>query len=500
VYDLIALGAGAGGLVSAKQSARRGAKSAMISQHLAGGDCLNVGCVPSKALLVAAKMIRQVQRATKEFGVVLNNNNPDHNNNNNDNVNVTVDFGTIMRRLRDKRLAIAPADGHEGTVATGAHVYQGRGVFTSPTTIRVGNDQELTFRTAVIATGGRPVIPHDIPGLRDAPYTTNEILFNLQTLPPRLVILGAGVIALEMAQAFASFGSRVTVVMRSAPLLASKQADPEAGTLLQRELEKCGVTFVVGTTQKVTTLRERDPNDTALLPLMVVSVEQQRATTSGSMVVVEDYECECLLVAMGRLPNVEDLGLEAAGVEYQVGRGIIINDRAQSVGNPNIYAVGDCAADVPRLTHVSGEMAKLVVQNGLFHDDWKVSSLVIPAVAYTEPEYATVGLSSVAMAEQHGVSVDVYRAGLEHNDRAIIEGTNETGFCKIFCKKDTDEIVGATIVAERAGEMINEVSLAIKYKIGLKALGRNIHPYPSTGEAVMACGIQYINAHWQRLD
>jgi pyruvate/2-oxoglutarate dehydrogenase complex dihydrolipoamide dehydrogenase (E3) component len=148
---------------------------------------------------------------------------------------------------------------------------------------------------------------------------------------------------------------------------------------------------------------------------------------------------------------------------------------------------------------MSGEMAKLVVQNALFEDDWKLSSLVVPAVAYTEPEYATVGIYSAEKAMQKGLKVDTYRAGLEHNDRAILEGSN-VGFCKIFCKEKTDEIVGCTIVAERAGEMINEVTLAMKNNIGLKAIGRNIHSYPTTGEAVMGCGIQYINSHWKRLD
>ena len=176
-----------------------------------------------------------------------------------------------------------------------------------------------------------------------------------------------------------------------------------------------------------------------------------------------------------------------------------MNDLAQSVSNPNVYAVGDCVEGVPRLTHMSGEMAKLIIQNGLFGDDWKLSSLVVPAVMYTEPEYATVGIASQEMADKKGMDVDVYRAGLEHNDRAILEGSNE-GFCKIVCKSGTDEIVGATIVAERAGEMINEVSLAIKNNIGLRGIGRNIHSYPTTGECVMGCGIQYINSHWDTLN
>mmetsp|Transcript_22717 Transcript_22717/g.43152 ORF Transcript_22717/g.43152 Transcript_22717/m.43152 type:complete len:579 (-) Transcript_22717:18-1754(-) len=476
-YDLISIGSGAGGLVSSKQSARRGAKSAMISAHLAGGDCLNVGCVPSKALLRAAKSIAEVKRCA-EFGVVLP-----------DNGSFQVDFGKIMQRLREKRTQIAPADGHTGTAGVGAHVFQGFGKFTGPNTIDVGGTT-LKFKKAVIATGGRPMIP-PVPGLDQAPYSTNEILFNLQVLPPRMVVLGAGVIALEMAQCFALFGSKVTVLQRTSRLFESKYGDQEAAELLQKELEKSGVTFLSGSTKQVTTLKERSAEDLSELPLMRVTVE----TTSEGIV---DLECECLLVATGRAPNVEKLNLEAAGVAYKVGKGVEVNDLAQS-SNSNVYAVGDCVASVPRLTHMSGEMAKLVVQNALFGDDWKLSSLVVPAVAYTEPEYATAGIYSQAMAEQQGLAVDTYRAGLEHNDRGILESSN-VGFCKIFCKKDTDEIVGCTIVAERAGEMINEVTLAIKNNIGLRAIGRNIHAYPTTGEAVMGCGIAYINKSWARLD
>jgi len=437
----------------------------------------DVGCVPSKALIRAARAVREVKRSA-EFGIVLPGDGQ-----------IDIDFPKIMQRLRQLRTKIAPADGHSGTAGAGAHVFQGRGVFTSKDTIRVGG-KELKFKNAVIATGGRPSIPN-VPGLAEAPYTTNEILFNLETLPKRMVILGAGVIALEMAQCFASFGSHVTVLQRSKTLFASKQGDPEAAQILQEELEKDGVHFLSGSTKQVTTLRERNQKDTTEHPLMKVTVEAD----SG----VVELECECLLVAVGRAANVENLGLEEAGVEYEPGKGVTVNDLSQSVSNPNVYAVGDCTAGVPRLTHMSGEMAKLVVQNSLFADDWKLSSLVVPAVMYTEPEYATVGTSSAEMAEKKGTKIDVYRAGLEHNDRAILESAN-VGFCKIFCKEGTDEIVGATIVAERAGEMINEITLAMKNDIGLRAIGRNIHSYPTTGEAVMGCGIQFINSHWQRLD
>mmetsp|Transcript_36624 Transcript_36624/g.41200 ORF Transcript_36624/g.41200 Transcript_36624/m.41200 type:complete len:576 (+) Transcript_36624:168-1895(+) len=471
-YDLIAIGAGAGGLVSSKQSARRGAKSAMISEALAGGDCLNVGCVPSKALIRSARAVSQIRKAD-EFGIVVKG-------------EVVVDFPKVMKRLRQKRAAIAPADGHPGTESAGTHVYQGRGRLTGPNTLEV-NGQTLKFKNCILATGGRPFIPNVIPGLKEAPYTTNEELFNLVVLPPRMVILGAGVVALEMAQAFALLGSKVTVINRSSRLFESKAGDPEAAKIIQTELERDGVTFLSqAKVENIETLVEAD-NDEHPLPLMKIKVADQ------------NLECECLLIATGRMANVENCGLEISGVEFQIGKGVVVDDYARSVSNPNVYAVGDCCAGVPRLTHMSGEMAKLVVQNSLANDDWKLSSLVVPAVAYTEPEFATVGISSEGQALKIGVNCEVYRAGLEHNDRAILENSN-VGFCKIIVKKGSDEILGATIVAERAGEMINEVSLAMKNNLGLYAIGRNVHPYPTTGEAVMGCGIQYINKHLPRFD
>lgn len=391
-----------------------------------------------------------------------------------------------MKRVRDLRAKISPVDGHDATEAAGAHVFQGRGRLTGPNTLEV-NGQTLQFKVCVLATGGRPAVPKNIPGLEEAPYTTNEQLFNLQELPPRMVILGAGVIALEMAQSFALLGSKVTVVNRSSRLFASKGGDAEAAEILQKELEKDGVTFLSdATVSGVETIKGGDDEESSF-PLMKVTVGDQ------------ELDCECLLVATGRAANIEDLGLEEAGVDFTPGKGVIVNDFGQSTSNPSVYAVGDCVANVPRLTHMSGEMAKMVVQNGLAGDEWRLSSFVVPAVAYTEPEYATVGIMSQEQADKEGIEVDVYRAGLEHNDRAILESSN-VGFVKIITKKESDEIVGATIVADRAGDIINEISLAMKEKIGMRALGRNIHSYPTTGEAVQGCGLQFINKRWTRFD
>eukprot|EP00534_Pseudo-nitzschia_fraudulenta_P000042 CAMPEP_0201122344 /NCGR_PEP_ID=MMETSP0850-20130426/6009_1 /ASSEMBLY_ACC=CAM_ASM_000622 /TAXON_ID=183588 /ORGANISM="Pseudo-nitzschia fraudulenta, Strain WWA7" /LENGTH=522 /DNA_ID=CAMNT_0047389013 /DNA_START=213 /DNA_END=1781 /DNA_ORIENTATION=- len=468
-YDLIAIGSGAGGLVSSKQTARRGGKSAMISEALAGGDCLNSGCVPSKALIRSARAVSQIRRASG-VGIDVRG-------------EIVVDFPRIMARLRQKRATIAPADGHPGTEETGAHVYQGRGRLTGPNTLEV-NGQTLTFKNCVLATGGRPAVPDGIPGLNEAPFTTNEHLFNLEELPPRMVVLGAGVVALEMAQAFSLLGTKVTVVNRSSRLFESKSGDPEAAAIIQTELEKDGVEFLSSSAiEKVETLKDGREG----LPIMKVAVGGR------------ELGCECLLVAAGRMANVENCGLEEGGVEFEVGKGVVVDDHARSVSNPSVFAVGDCCSGVPRLTHMAGEMAKLAVQNSLADDDWKLSSLVVPSVAYTEPELATVGISSEDQAQREGIECEVYRTGLEHNDRALLENNN-VGFVKIIVKKGTDEIIGATIVAERAGEMVNEVTLAMKNNLGLYAIGRNIHSYPTTGEAVMGCGLQYVNKHLPRFD
>ena len=200
------------------------------------------------------------------------------------------------------------------------------------------------------------------------------------------------------------------------------------------------------------------------------------------------------LVAAGRVPNVENLQLEAANVEYDPNRGVIVDDETKSVSNSNVYSVGDCTAGVPRFTHMSREMVKVVIQNTLFDDDWKLSSLVEPSSMYTEPEFASVGTLNASEDD-----VDVWGTSIEHNDRAILD-SDKDGYVKILCKKGTGTIVGCSILGSRAGELINEVTLAIKNDISLENIGRNIHCYPTTGEAIMGCGIQLINSKWKLLD
>lgn len=484
VYDLIAIGAGAGGLVSSRQAARRGAKSAMISAHLAGGDCLNVGCVPSKALIRCARMIREVKLAKQnaEFGVKISG-------------EVEVDFETIMKRMRKLRAEIAPIDGHERGKDIGVNVFQGFGRFIDHETVEVDpidlNDDlkntkkpiRLKFKKAAICTGGRAKVPSDIPGLKSSPFVTNETLFNLTKLPKRMVILGSGVVALEMAQTFATFGSEVIVIVRSHTLFP--RGDPEAGPYIQKCLEESGhVKFLMNTQlENVKTLHK--PTQQSDLPLMQLKVKVGDEVENIDSV-------DCLLVAAGRVPNVQGMNLEAANITYDVDNGILVDDNARSISNPNVFSVGDCTAGVKRLTHMSGEMAKVCVQNALFEDDWKLSSLVVPSTMYTEPEFASVGVTN------EDANVEVFKASLEHNDRAILDSDRE-GYVKIYCNKDTGKIEGCSIIASRAGEMINEVTLAMKYGLTLEQIGRNIHCYPTISESVMSCGIQKINSKWKVL-
>lgn len=451
----------------------------MISEHLAGGDCLNVGCVPSKALLHCARLARQVRAGVSE-GLLVGMGDEPH-------AAARLDFAKVMSRMRRLRAQIAPADSHEATVAAGADVFQGRGRFVGPNTIEV-NGRALRFKCAVIATGGRASVPAGVEGLAEAPYLTNATLFNLTTLPPRLVVLGAGAVGLEMAQAFACFGSTVTVLARSTPLSGETEA---AGAAVRDSLTADGVRFVCNA--RVTSVHTLGVSSDGELPLMRVTCSSP--DDGGAPLVLE---CEALLVATGRTPNVDGLGLEAAGVRYTTERGVEIDDLA-ATSNPRVYAVGDCAAGVPRFTHMSGEMAKLVVQNALFDDKWRLSTFVVPRCVYTDPEVACVGMSRPE-ADSKGLAVDAYTTALAHNDRAILDGdASGGGFVEVLCKKGTDTIVGATAVAPHAGDMISELTLAMKAGIGLEAVGRVIHPYPTASEAVMGCGLGYVRAHWAKM-
>mmetsp|Transcript_104177 Transcript_104177/g.324889 ORF Transcript_104177/g.324889 Transcript_104177/m.324889 type:complete len:529 (-) Transcript_104177:13-1599(-) len=476
VYDLVAIGAGAGGLVSAKQSARRGASSALVEQHLAGGDCLNVGCVPSKALLRCARAAAEARRGDLGMEPFAG----------------EVRFAAVMERMRRLRAQIAPVDSCQTTAKAGADMYVGKATFTGPHELKVG-DRALKFRKAVIATGGRAKVP-PIPGLSGVPYHTNATLFNLTDLPPRFVVLGGGPIGLEMAQAFRRFGSQVTVLEGLARILGPE--DAEAAAVVHRTLEREGVRILASAGVKAVRHTEGKP-----WPEIQIEVHLPGQAEA------ETLRCDALLVATGRAPNVEDLGLEAAGVEFRPGLGVKVSDDLTTT-NPDILAVGD-VIDRPefRFTHMAGTMAGMAVQNALFEGEdlpvnapsRRLSELVVPRCTYTEPEVASCGISNAEAAATRSVEVDAYTSQLDDNDRGILEGAEPGGFVRILCRRGTDQILGATVVAERAGDMLAELTLAAQNGLGLAAVARTVHPYPTMGEAVQQCALQFNRAHWRKL-
>ncbi len=515
-YNLVVIGAGTAGLVAAAGAAGLGAKVALIERDLMGGDCLNVGCVPSKALISAARAAASVRRAG-EIGVSAK--------------LEALDFPRVMERLRRLRADIAPNDSAARFQSLGVDVFLGTGRFTGPDTIEVAG-QTLRFKKAVIATGARASRP-DTPGLAEAGYLTNETVFNLTELPPRLAVIGGGPIGCELAQAFARLGAQVTLIEKSHQLLGRE--DEAAARLVQASLERDGVRVLLDavvervTSELVASLVPAVAVGDGASPQTVVNETSERGGVSP-LVLRRQPDCnvpDCeepgglrrpaqkgftlvregtrqktllvrcdgdsqevtvdeILVAAGRTPNVEGLNLETVGVQFNA-RGVAVNDRLQTT-NPRIFAAGDVCSPF-KFTHAADFMARIVIQNSLFFGRAKASALVIPWCTYTSPEVAHVGMTERAAAEQ-GIAVRAFVQDFRHVDRAILEGSTD-GFVKILVKSGTDRIVGATIVADHAGEMIGEIVLAMKHRIGLGRLASTIHPYPTVAEAIRKCGDAY---------
>ncbi len=450
-YNLVVIGGGTAGLVTAAGAAGLGAKVALIERHLLGGDCLNVGCVPSKALIRAARAAADA-RDSGRFGVKIAG-------------DVSVDFPAMMERMRRLRADLSPHDSAARFRELGIDVFLGGGQFTGPDTVEVGG-QTLHFAKAAIATGARASAP-SIPGLKDVPYLTNETLFSLTELPRRLVIIGAGPIGSEMAQSFARFGSKVYLVETTAGILPRE--DHDAAKIVQAALLRDGVKLLTHAKD----LRLTPVPDGVSVHLVSDGVEHT-------------IDADRLLVAVGRAPNVEGLGLEAAGVAYDK-KGVKVDDRLQTA-NPRIYACGDICSPY-QFTHAADFMARIVIQNALFKGRKKASALVIPWSTYTSPELAHVGRSAKD-AKAAGIAIDTYTQPLAKVDRAILDGEDE-GFVRIHVRKGTDEIVGATIVASHAGDMIGELSLAMTRGIGIGGIASAIHPYPTQAEAIRKVGDLY---------
>ncbi|MEM7051093.1 MAG: mercuric reductase [Acidobacteriota bacterium] len=449
-YHLVVIGAGTAGLVSAIGAAGLGARVALIERHLMGGDCLNVGCVPSKGVISAARAWHQVRTAAERFGAPA--------------IDGSGDFAQAMERMRRIRADISKIDGAARFRDAGIDVFLGQGQFTGRNTVEV-EGQTLRFRKAVIATGARATAP-PIPGLAEAGYLTNETLFGLTELPRRLAILGAGPIGCEMAQSFARFGTEVTLLDMADHVLIREDAD--AAEVVQQALIRDGVRLELG----VSITGAKVEGDTKVL-------EYQRGAATGRA------EGDHILVAAGRAPNL-DLGLEAAGVEAHK-HGIVVDDRLRT-SNPNIFAAGDVASKY-QFTHAADAMARIVIQNALFFGRKKVSDLVLPWCTYTSPEIAHVGLYEQEAKDQ-GHEVDTLTLPLDDVDRALLDGEEE-GFLRVHVKKGTDKVLGATLVAEHAGDMIGELALATTAGIGLGTIAGVIHPYPTQGEVVKKIADQW---------
>lgn len=450
-YNLVVIGAGTAGLVTAAGAAGLGAKVALIERGLMGGDCLNVGCVPSKALISAARHAASIRDAG-HYGIQATSPN--------------VGFAEVMERMRRLRASISPHDSAKRFSELGIDVFFGQGTFTSSNTVVVG-DQTLHFKRAVIATGARAAeLP--IPGLKDTGYLTNETLFSLTELPKRLIVIGGGPIGCEMAQSFARFGSQVTLIEQASHIMSREEDD--AALIVQNTMQKDGVEFVLEA--KVIRV-EKDGSDR----VVVVSRAGQEERISGDQI----------LVGIGRTPNLDGLGLEVVGVASHPQQGVEVDDRLRTT-NSNIYAAGDVCSKY-KFTHSADFLARIVIQNTLFMGRAKASKLIIPWCTYTSPEVAHVGIYPHEAADK-GIELITFTQPLSGVDRAILDGETD-GFVRVVCKKGSDQILGATIVAAHAGDMIGEIVMAMKHRIGLGKIASVIHPYPTQAEAVRKLGDQF---------
>jgi pyruvate/2-oxoglutarate dehydrogenase complex dihydrolipoamide dehydrogenase (E3) component len=443
-YHLLVIGAGTGGLVTASIAAGLGARVALVERHLMGGDCLNVGCVPSKGVIAAARAWQAAADAAQAYGGPR--------------ADGRGNFAEVMARMRRIRAGISKIDGAARFRDLGVDVFLGEARFTGRDSADV-DGRTLRFRRAVIATGGRAASPQ-VPGLETVGYLTNETIFSLTELPSRLLVIGAGPIGCELAQAFARLGSEVMVVNRDPRILPRE--DPDAARVVERAMERHGVRFLHGS-----------------VALRAVSREGRRVLTIQRDGRSEELAADQILAAVGRVPNVERLGLDAAGVGADR-NGVAVDDRLRT-SNPRIYALGDISSR-QKFTHAADAQARIVIGNALFYGlgGGRVSRLIVPRATYTSPEVAAAGMSE-SEAVEAGEELHTITIPLHDVDRALLDGQDE-GFFRVHLRKGTDRILGATLVAEHAGDMIGEIVLAMTAGIGLGRISGTIHPYPTQGE------------------
>ena len=454
-YNLLVIGAGSGGLVTAYIAAAVKAKVALVEKHRMGGDCLNTGCVPSKALIRSARLIAETRNA-EQYGL--------------DKATAEYDFGRVMERVQRVIRRIEPHDSVERYSRLGVEVVKGEARLVSPWEVEV-NGRRLSARSIVLATGARPLVP-PLPGLDLVEYLTSDTLWSLRELPRRLVVLGGGPIGAELAQCFARFGSEVTVV-EMAPRLLPRE-DEDAAAAVESRFRAEGLRLA--TAHRALRVETGDDG-----PRLVC--EHQGAEVA--------LPFDRLLVALGRQANVEGFGLEELGVALSE-RNTIAVDGLMRSNFPNIYACGDVAGPY-QFTHVAAHQAWYAAVNALVTPFWSFTAdyRVIPWAIFTEPEVARVGLSE-AEARDRGVDFEVTKYGIDDLDRAIADGA-DYGFVKVLTPPGKDKILGATIVGPEAGNLVAEFVLAMKHGLGLNKILGTIHIYPTMMEAN-----KYAAGEWKR--
>jgi len=448
-YDIAVIGAGSGGLSVAAAAAQFGQRVVLFEKSKMGGDCLNTGCVPSKALLAAAKQAQAMREAAK-YGIAS--------------VEPQVDFARVMDHVHGVIAAIEPIDSQERFEKLGVRVVRAEAKFTGPTSV-IANGEPYTARRIVVATGSRAGIP-PIDGLADVPYFTNESIFENRTLPKHLIIIGGGPIGMEMAQAHRRLGSEVTV-LEAFDALA--KYDPELTAIVLDALKAEGIRILAHT-----------------------AIKQVRAGGQGVVVTTDKagtIDGSHLLIATGRKPNIEGLDLDAAGIAYTP-KGITV-DKGLRTSNRKAYAIGDVAGGL-QFTHVAGYHAGLVIRSALFGLPVTARGATsIPWATYTDPELAHVGFTEAEARKQHGEAITVTRWPFHDNDRALAEGRSK-GLVKVVSGR-RGRILGASIVGDHAGDLIQPWVLAIENGLTLKTMAGTVAPYPTRGEASRRAAVAYFS-------
>jgi len=451
-YQLLVIGGGPAGLAAAEIAARLGVRVALVERDRLGGNSLNTGCVPSKAIIRTSRLYAQMRDAQR-YGAQVP-------------ADIRVDFATVMERMRRIRAHLSGDGSVRRLVAAGIDVFFGHAEFTGPRSLTI-EGTTLHFKKALIATGARAKVPV-IPGLAEAGYLDNACAFDLTEPPHRLLVIGGGPFGCEMAQAFCRLGTRTTIV-QDQPLFLGKE-ERDAAQMLADAFARDGIEVRLNTT-----------------------VAQVRVENGQKLVdlVNDDYRntiaVDAIAVGIGQSPNVEGLGLKAAGVDFDCDNGVLVDDFLRT-SNPDIYAAGDICLD-HAYTHIAASAARIAVQNALFGGRERLSELVVPWCTFTDPEIAHVGLY-VREANQKNIPIKTFTVPMHEAVRAVTD-SEIGGFVKIHVLEGTDRILGATIVAHDAGDMINEITLAMVAGIGLRKLSQVIHAYPTQAEAIRMAADAY---------